>query len=233
MQCLIGDFILLSDSYDAGHDLLYRLYLVATIVGVVGGFLGIIVLIRQGSLLRKSTKAAENAANAATDSANALKNAERPWILVAEADRSAENLKSPEIPKDHPQTHLAAYVTFKNYGNTPAFITKLIGGIDIVSADATRSFLPIGDAPYTGSIEPVLPPQDNSGRIVFIVNHPSTDVEWRQLIRSNKLMVIHGTVEYRDPFGGNHTSKFCYVYSFGTQVGFHSTFGRPEFNYYT
>jgi hypothetical protein len=66
----------------ASLDLLYRCYLGATIVGVMGGFIGIALLRRQIVLLRRSVDAANLSAEAAKNSADALINAERPWIVT-------------------------------------------------------------------------------------------------------------------------------------------------------
>jgi hypothetical protein len=63
------------DEYDPRRDRLYRWYLRATIIGVVGGFIGIGVLIWQAILNRRS-------ANAALMNAEAVINAERAWIDI-------------------------------------------------------------------------------------------------------------------------------------------------------
>ncbi len=47
--------------YDPAKDRLYRCYLRFTVIGVMGGLIGIIVLICQSILLRKSTKASMSA----------------------------------------------------------------------------------------------------------------------------------------------------------------------------
>ena len=59
----------------ASLDYLYRWYMRATIIGVVGGFIGIGLLIWQSILSRRS-------ANAAWLNAQAVISSERPWITI-------------------------------------------------------------------------------------------------------------------------------------------------------
>jgi hypothetical protein len=70
-------------SYDPTQDRAYRAYLWATILGVVGGFLGVGVLIWQTVLTRRSANAARDAASAAKISAEAVINSERPWLFIS------------------------------------------------------------------------------------------------------------------------------------------------------
>jgi uncharacterized repeat protein (TIGR01451 family) len=53
--------------YDAAHDTLYRIYLLATIVGVAGAFIGLVVLTCQTILLRRSVTAVMNSERARVD----------------------------------------------------------------------------------------------------------------------------------------------------------------------
>jgi hypothetical protein len=61
-----------ANSYDPYQDPLYRWYLRATIIGVVGGMIGILVLIVQSLLLRSSVVAAHKSADAVMDSEMAI-----------------------------------------------------------------------------------------------------------------------------------------------------------------
>jgi hypothetical protein len=96
----------------ASLDRLYRRYMYATIIGVVGGFIGIGILIWQGVLLRRSTRAAvkssksaKRSADAALLNAQAVINAERPWVIIFAA-----------------HTKSGAFFRAGNLGRTPAEI---------------------------------------------------------------------------------------------------------------
>ena len=91
---------------------LYRAYLKATIVGVIGGFIGIGLIIWQATI-------AKQAANAATKNALALMNAERAWLLF-------EKIEGPDRSDHAIKRKVTFSYVFKNYGKTPAFITKLV-----------------------------------------------------------------------------------------------------------
>src|SRR5438270_864517 len=58
-----------SPDYDPRADALYRRYLAATIIGVAGGVVGLLLIYRQGQIAAKT--------------AAALANIERGWLLVS------------------------------------------------------------------------------------------------------------------------------------------------------
>ena len=66
-----------ANSYDPRKDSLYRAYLWATIFGVAGAIIGVLVLLWQSALLRRSTQAARDAASATLLNAQATVGAER------------------------------------------------------------------------------------------------------------------------------------------------------------
>lgn len=71
-----------TDQYDPYHDTLYRWYLRMTIFGVIGGTVGILVLIWQAILTKRSANAAKEAADSAKLNAQAVLNTEPPFIVV-------------------------------------------------------------------------------------------------------------------------------------------------------
>lgn len=110
-------------SYDAGRDTLYRVYLVATIVGVAGGFIGLIVLICQTRNIGRQTQT--------------LVSAERAWILtdVAFSFGSGRVVHS-AIPTESGQqdgTPVAIRLRCRNDGKTPCWITEIRGRLEITS----------------------------------------------------------------------------------------------------
>ena len=95
------------DSHKESCDLLYRCYLLATIFGVCGGFIGLYFIWRQ-------VRATEISANAASKNAVALMDAERAWITVSVrgCDDAPERFRT------------AANVVIRNVGKIPARIKK-------------------------------------------------------------------------------------------------------------
>jgi hypothetical protein len=57
-----ADFVVQLQNYDPTKNFLYRCYLGATIIGVVGGFVGIGILVWQTIVTRRSANAATDAA---------------------------------------------------------------------------------------------------------------------------------------------------------------------------
>ncbi len=117
-----------SNSYDASQDCLYRIYLLATIVGVFGAWAGIYVLYRQTTATEKSAGAANDAAIAASNNAKALMNAERPW-LVPKIVRTIEQVPNMR-QADGGQTYRnVTYFSFwiRNVGRTPAQVVAVRG----------------------------------------------------------------------------------------------------------
>ena len=107
-------------------DLLYRRYMWATIIGVVGGLIGVGILIWQAILTRA-------AANAAKASADALINSERAWILVETADLHCDTRQK-----------LTIRPTIKKLGQTTARIKKIyLGGARPLQLNEPLSPIPV------------------------------------------------------------------------------------------
>lgn len=85
---------------------LYRAYLWATVIGVIGGFIGIGLILWQAVITRQAARAAAESARAARASADALINSERAWV-------HAELVRSKLV------SDLWSF-SISNYGRTPA-----------------------------------------------------------------------------------------------------------------
>jgi hypothetical protein len=89
----------------ASLDRLYRRYMWATIIGVAGGFIGVVLIFWQNILVGRSVKLAKASADTALLSAQAVINSERPWVVIFAAN-----------------TKRGAFFRAGNSGRTPAEI---------------------------------------------------------------------------------------------------------------
>jgi hypothetical protein len=110
-----------SGSYAAEQDPLYHWYLLATIVGVIGGFIGIGLIIWQSTLLRKS-------ANAALLNAKAVIGAERARLAI---DIELLQLFGSVGFRDD-GTVARFIVQIRNCGKTAAWIYEMVADCKIV-----------------------------------------------------------------------------------------------------
>jgi hypothetical protein len=103
--------------YDPRNDRLYRWYLRATVVGVVGGFIGICLIFWQSILLRRS-------ANAALLNARALMNTERARLAV-----DIELAKHGGMIQGDQDFTVNFTVRCSNIGRTPAWIHEIMADV--------------------------------------------------------------------------------------------------------
>ncbi len=204
-------------------DFLYRSYLFATIIGVVGGFIGVGVLIWQTVLTRRSANAARDAANAAKDSAQAVVNSERPWLFIKITTTDAKPDQSGV------SEHLSFSVSFKNWGTTPA---EVIGFENHPDVCADTDDLP---SPPKYQLEGhallhtrMVPPGEtwrDPGESYFYVESFMLGDDWKAIRSSRKRLVYWGRIQYRDlieesktihelkKIGTIHETCFCYFWS--------------------
>jgi hypothetical protein len=125
------------NSYDPKTDTLYRWYLRATILGVIGGIIALGILIWQSILMRKSADGAKRAADVAEQSLHILQRAE---VLISEVGFVST------LPMDNMNSILR--ITFKNFGNTRADrvtikIDVKVPGAEIIAGSEPPPF-PLG-----------------------------------------------------------------------------------------
>lgn len=164
------------------------------------GICGIYAAIKTLRAIEKQTDATVIAANAAKDSADALINSERAWILLDRILPAHANLDR-LIPQGNFPLHMK--VSFKNYGRTPAWIVG--HGFSFTLED--KSFRPPDR--YTGPIEntfgaPVPPePQENWEPIpIGLTMRPEklSKEELQAVIAGEMVLILQGVVIYRDTF---------------------------------
>lgn len=192
-----------NQTYDPLADCLYHWYLLATIIGVGGGIVGLIFLIVQ-------TMATKKAANAALLNAQAVINAERPWITIT-------------VEQSQSDSQVFIFVaTIK--GRTPA---------RIITGDATHEFIadvfklkspPVYDSPILEPPETLLVDKETFNIYPVGVN-PVSIIEQRKMTSlidgANLFVVFYGRLVYEDMFPKDgrgyepHETRWCYVYSIG------------------
>jgi hypothetical protein len=128
---------------------------------------------------------------------------------------------------------LAAVFKFKNFGNTPAFITRVAGNVEIVNNPDDLPEIPMYRKPIVSYSDPIYGPQQESNYIKITRNTPHSDTEWGALINAEKFMVTYGIVEYSDPFKNPHYSRFCYVYDFKRDTPIFRLCGPEIYNKHT
>jgi hypothetical protein len=160
-------------------------------------------------ILKRQTKAAEDAAiaaraNAETAKANtkAVINSERAWVL-------ADNIgKLPEFtPTTNKLEILWIHVPIKNFGKTVARITRIFGLALIKKMDDP---LPLPQEPeYAGprTCDIVLPPNATYRLDVGVGTFNLTGVK-----QGMDTFYIYGFVDYVDLGNCTRQSRFCYIY---------------------
>jgi hypothetical protein len=203
------------DPYDPMKDRLYRWYLRATIIGVAGGFIVISLLLWQSILLRRSTKAAEDAAKLANQSTKSLKSSERAHLDIdfvpirLGASRHHFNVTN----YGRSPANVVMY-TFARYQPPPTLkqLPETIEGLSNWSKESrtVNQMLPIG--PVVTALE-------------FDISHSLSQEQ-----RSGEQMAIYsGSVTYLDIFGDEHKTEVVYSYEPSTS----SLINQPRFNKYT
>lgn len=191
------------NSYDASKDTLYRLYLSATVIGVCGGFLGIVVLIWQTIVTRSSANAARDAAIAARENALAVTNAERAWIMV-----DIEPFQNWIVNLTHMNTELIGINVLckcKNEGKSIAWITEKWAKVVTI----TEMIPPVPDFTdreriFQRAVEPIAAGKNDGGGQRLFFDPPNTHAH-------RKAMLLYGYVKYRTIFGADGETRFGYI----------------------
>ena len=200
------------DPHDASHDSLYRTYLWATIVGVAGGFIGLIVLICQTILTRQS-------ANSAKDSAIAAIKSNQAWILT-----DLRATMGRYIVGD--RTAITFCVNCRNVGNSPAWITEVRARFIVANE-------PLPQEPQLDSAEiihatpwPIAPDDEPFSTREY----PFETKGIQGLDFNGELFVVYGAVHYRDTFSERRRTTFGYRLLPGHDVRFERLSGYPKYN---
>lgn len=205
---------------------LHRAYELATILGVVGGILGLYFIWRQSGHTERAAQSAKESSDAALLNAKAIINAERPWLFI--------EIKTTAHPPVHPGVvpeHMNFCVNFRNWGKTPAEVV----GFD-QHLDCTKDTMDLPSPPgysLEGQVmvhTRMVPPGEsweNPGEPCFSPHTFLVDDQWKDIRNSQKRFMYWGRIQYRDLIEESktihelkkdrpitiHETCFCYFWS--------------------
>ncbi len=213
--------LLLTNIVQAEQDALYRWYLWATIIGVIGGFIGIGVIYWQTKLVRKSADAAKEAALAAKVNADAVVNAERAWVFAAMEKHGPESFS----------------LKFTNHGKTPAEVTdikKRETWTELLDPDKRELPVPPDYGPETKLAQPrIIVP----GKFfVYEGTNLATVLPeeiYTELKQSRKRYFICGRIQYRDLIDRTKIRETGFCYFWSPLLDEFIIGGPSEYTYYT
>jgi hypothetical protein len=189
----------------------WLVYFTAALVAVV--FLQFIWMIRQEKWMRRNVKIANEAADAAKKSADALPAIERAYLFVKIKMYNPEPEGIAGTIDDTPQFNTDnVKVIVTNRGKTAALLTgipykiKVMGNaiIDVVLTEFTYycgSAIPSG----TSIIE-------SKEEVTLTADFFMTKPEWRQITMGESFLTCLGCIHYEDVFGNPHRTVFCWKY---------------------
>jgi hypothetical protein len=176
---------------------------------------GAIVACYQWRLMHGSYRAARDAANAATVSADAettaLRSLERPWLIVRvegpdAGEKDVLSLLGTATTGDFP-LHLPLKWSASNHGRTPAWIVC-----------GTLYFRPIDTPLPPYPLFDVLDEGEEFGQMPVTIDKPHVLKTGRYLAKDDydkirareAILLFYGTLVYRDVFNHIHTTRFCW-----------------------
>jgi hypothetical protein len=211
------------NNYDPLKDSLYRRYLLATIVGVVGGFLGVGILIGQTVLTRRSANAARDAAKAASDNALAVINAERAWIMVELMRQPANLFMAYTKGADGNAINIALLCVCANEGKSIGWITEKWAALKVFDSIPEEPDFSDQKNIFHRTSQPIAAGKPDSGYPLFLA------VPGGEEDRLRRTLVIYGYVRYRTIFGKDGETRFGYVVTLGDALD-RLPADRPEYN---
>jgi len=170
------------------------------------------------------TKATKVSAKAAQNSAEALINSERAWILV-------DIGKLPNFQPDPTKLEILwIFVTVKNYGRSPGRIRRIAGIVKLIPEGQNLPAIPeyVPGQGFDEKIDVVLPPG--------VTLQPRLRVsgdEWIKVQQGKFSLFIHGFVEYFDGVSERQRrSAYCFSYVIQAgyspaETGFYPYFAAP------
>jgi hypothetical protein len=233
-----------NNPYDAGKDTLYRAYLWATVIGVLGAIGGVVVLICQIKLLRKSADAARDAAIAAKTSSQAIINSERPWLFIEIKASETNQAIMGEVPQK-----VMFWISFKNWGKTPAELVGYDYHIDCLDNNITLPTPPeYTDEGRVLAHTRIIPQGElwrypGIGESTIWAEDHFTSEQWTEIRSSRMRLVYWGRIQYRDlieesktihatkNIGTIHETCFCYFWS--PAMNEFLICGPPRYNQHT
>jgi len=166
---------------------------------------------RQEKKLAESVAIARDTAVATKESADALKIAERAWML-AEIDDSA--LRQPR-PTPAPTSITPAQESLitrivcniKNHGRTTALMDSIATRMEVIEYDAELpdepNYVETDEQRWPNGV--ALPPSGFIQRMSYL-----TPINLQSVEQNANKVYIYGRILYRDTYGKAHETRFCY-----------------------
>jgi len=212
--------------------------LVLTAALVIIGALTFVAILYQAIKTADAAAATQDAAKATQEATEGIRrqidimerqnehftNSERAWALV-------DIGKLPDFQPDPNRLQILwIYPMIKNYGRTPAHITRIAGIVKLIPDGEKLPEIPeytVGQG-FDERINTVLPPE--------VPIQPRLGVSGDEFIRVQEgkvTLYVHGFVEYSDVNRNRRRSAYCFVYvrqgGFSpAESGFYPAFNAPE-----
>lgn len=186
-------------------------------------WLQFIWLTRQEEVLIASASAANNAAEAARQSAAAYSAAERPYVFVIFQLGHATKEKLKTLPP-------RAVFSLCNWGRTPARIHECRGETAFCAKPPAKPKYTT-DSQVSRDIGVLIPSDEEARRITLNYDYKRklTESEIAEFYVGDKGFFFFGYVRYSDNFGWQHTRHYGFRYE--TSTGDMITFGGNAYNY--
>jgi hypothetical protein len=178
-------------------------------------------------------RAANTSAEAAKDSADALVNSERPWIVASlqKADETAFWFAG----KEKTVFNIRFTLSFKNYGSTPAKIVSVRECPRVVKMWEDLGETPEYELDMQAEFvnERLLVPNESWDYTYTDVQSMVPPDTFSELEAGKRLFVYYGRIQYRDIFRPEvrHETRFCYSYR--SRIATFVIEGPAEYTKYT
>jgi hypothetical protein len=203
-------------------DTLTRCYMWATIIGVIGGWIGISLVYGQFRSQKGATEAAMQAARSADRNADILINSERAWLLAESIPsgphkkegrwywENGAELTDLEIITRKNKPEIIGY-TIKNYGRTPGWITSHWATARIVASaeglPRPPDYFTKPASIFTQDVSIVYVPGQSKRNIILV---PYEDLA--PTAKRERFLYVYGTFTYRDVAERSHETRFCFFW---------------------
>jgi hypothetical protein len=198
--------------------------------------------VRAARAARTGARAASMSAGVARETANAFKNAERPWIVVT----LKEGIKDGSFREkgDGTYENLLYFEWFlTNFGRTPALVYEVRAYLEIKTWEEIDMLRQNGvdGKPLRPDKFIVTPQQVHDCPGITKINY-WTDAERASVMKRNAFLVAHGGIKYRNVLEGSeiHETPFIGVYVFldggyreFLEGHFRLIYDAPAFNTYS
>ncbi|MHB2008816.1 MAG: hypothetical protein ACYCOX_12290 [Acidobacteriaceae bacterium] len=150
---------------------------------------------------KRQAEAAQDAANAALKQASHIVTSERAWI-IANVDTVSSTVEADVRSRIFPK--------IRNVGKTPAFLLEKSESSQTLDRGISLPDEPIYPAPeqFEGNGVPLAP----NGELPIFLRGFEFDITPSNMLLYDKMVLVWGYVKYRDAFGSERETRYCYSY---------------------